>query len=224
MKRQQPNARSHYLSPNYEDFNLWIDYWYQLSLLRKYQPKSILEVGKGTGTLAALMKHKGYKYTTLDIDKDLNPDIVGNVTNIPIKPNSYDSVCAFEVLEHLPFSEFPKALRELRRVSKKYVIISLPYACLYLGLAFQPFYARSLDRIFKVLNIKPFEPSYVNISIPLFWLKNQGMIKAHYWELGRSGFPLAKIKKIMQKEGFSIIEISDRIFFPYHKFFVLKKD
>lgn len=223
MRRRQPSAKKHYLANDYEDLNLWIDYWYQQTLIKKCKPKTVLEVGKGTGTLSAIMKHKDYKYATLDIDKNLKPDIVGNVINMPVKSNSFDLACAFQVLEHLPFSKFPKALSELRRVSKKYVVISLPYACFYFSFAFQFFYAKSLDKIFRFLKIIPFEPTYINLSIPFFFLKDKGMIKAHYWELGRMGYPMSKIKKIIQDQGFSIMNVSDRFFYPYHKFFVLKK-
>jgi len=188
----QPPAREHYLDRNYDDFNLWLDYWYQQSLLESLKPKSILEIGKGTGMLSVIMKKKGYRYVTLDVDKKLKPDILGNVTKIPLKSKSFDISCAFEVLEHIPFQEFPKALTELGRVSKKYVVISLPYASLYISIAIQFFYANFLKPIFKYLNIKPFEPSYLNIAIPMFWLDREGMIKAHYWEIGRKNIPFLK--------------------------------
>lgn len=58
--------------------------------------------------------------------------------NIPIKENSFDIVLACEVLEHI---EKPNdVLKEINRVSKKYVIISVP---------FEPFW-----RILNIMRLK----------------------------------------------------------------------
>ncbi|HKB88296.1 MAG TPA: methyltransferase domain-containing protein [Patescibacteria group bacterium] len=224
MKRPpQPIAKKHYLSNKYEDFNLWIDYWYQKKFLIETKPNKILEIGKGTGTLEMILERDGYNFTTLDIDKDLSPDVVGDVTKLPFKDNSYDTSCAFEVLEHIPFEEFSIALKELRRVSKKYVVISLPYATIFFSFAFQLFYMKSFSKIFRFLGLKPFEPSYINFSIPLFFLDKKGMIKAHAWEIGRKNLSIFKIRKVIREQGFLIVKESGRIFYPYHRFFVLKK-
>lgn len=153
----------------------------------------------------------------------MNPDIVSDVTKIPVNDNNYDCVCAFQVLEHIPFGKFKKGLIELKRVSKKYIIISIPYACFYVSFAFQPFYATFLDPLFKALRLKPFEPFYINFSLPFFFLKKQGMIKPHYWEMGRKGFSINRIRKTISNSGLEIESEKSIIFYPYHHFFVLKK-
>ena len=219
----QPKAKKHYLSNKYEDFNLWLDYWYQKSLLEETKSSKILEIGKGTGTLESIMERQGYDYTTIDIDRSLSPDFVGDITKLPFKDNSFDTVCAFEVLEHIPFEEFTSAISEMNRVAKKYVVISLPYACIYLGFAFQFFYIKKFEKLFKFLHLKPFEPAYFNISIPLFFLNKQGMVKAHAWEIGRKNFPISRIREMLKNQGLEIVREVGRIFYPYHRFFILKK-
>lgn len=224
MKRPpQPTAKKHYLSGKYEDFNLWIDYWYQKKLLLETNPKNILEIGKGTGTLEIVMEKDGYNFSTLDIDKKLKPDFIGDIVKLPFKDNSYDTLCAFQVLEHIPFEEFETAIRELKRVSKKYIVISLPYASIYISIAIQVFYAKIFNNLFKILNIKPFEPSHINISIPLFFLDKLGMIKGHAWEMGRRKYPIRRIRSVINSTGLKIIKEESRIFYPYHRYFVLKK-
>jgi ubiquinone/menaquinone biosynthesis C-methylase UbiE len=53
---------------------------------------------------------------------------VGDITNIPLEEDSYDLVSALEVLEHLDLEEYRKAKEELVRVSKRYILISVPFA------------------------------------------------------------------------------------------------
>ncbi len=108
--------------------------------IKSVSPKdseSVLEVGCGAGySLVDLQKF--FKENTLfsacDIDPELvrlakekNPGVnceVASIYELPYEDKSFDTVVCLEVLEHL---EDPrKALSELARVSKKYVIISTP--------------------------------------------------------------------------------------------------
>jgi len=219
---KQPKAK-YYSTDSYENFNLWVDFWYQLSYIKQTRPRSILEVGKGSGTLETMLEMRGFEYTSLDIDNELLPDVVGNVLDMPFKDNSFDTVCAFQVLEHLPFNKFNLCLKEMHRVSKKYVVISLPYACFYVSLGFQLFYARFLTSVFKLFHLKPFEPSYINLSIPFFFLNKLGLPKSHYWEIGRKNTSLQFIKKQFKKSELNLVGEYDRIFYPYHRYFILKK-
>lgn len=103
----------------------------------KPKPQSVLDVGCGEGfTLQKLRENKiGEKLVGIDfsdraiqIGKKLNPGISlkpGTIYDIPFKDNSFDLVICSEVLEHLEHPE--KALLELRRVTKKNCIISVPH-------------------------------------------------------------------------------------------------
>ncbi len=104
--------------------------------LRPLQPDSILDVGAGEGfTLATLkQRHIGKKLEGLEylesaiaLGKKYNPSIhlrQGTIYSLPYKDNAFDVVLCTEVLEHL--EEPQKALKELVRVSKKYLILSVP--------------------------------------------------------------------------------------------------
>lgn len=98
----------------------------QLILCIQSKGKTFLEVGPGAGLLTALLKNMEFDVTTLDVNKLLLPDIVADVLNIPCRNDMYDVVCAFEILEHLPFQSLTPALAEMSRVSKGRVIISVP--------------------------------------------------------------------------------------------------
>ena len=220
-KRPRQNARI-YNPKTHESFNLWLDYWTQFELINDLKPKSILEVGKGIGTLEYLLKRQGYQYTSADRERSLKPDVICDITDIPLKSKSHDVVCAFEVLEHIPYSEFEKALREMGRIARKGVIISIPHSTFYLGMAFSFFYAKRLGWLFRLLKMKPHTPKHFSLKIPTFFLNTQGMIPMHAWEMGRKNYPKKKIENSIKKAGFSITKQQDRIFYPYHHFYVLR--
>lgn len=107
-----------------------------ISLVKPLSPKTILDAGCGEGfTMDNLSKNnigkkiEGVEYSkdAIKIGKKLFPSLTinqGSVYNLPYKDNSFDLIICTEVLEHL--EEPTKALREILRVSKKYLIISVP--------------------------------------------------------------------------------------------------
>lgn len=54
---------------------------------------------------------------TIDIDGRVNPTIIADICNLPLKNNIIDLTIAYNVLEHIV--NYQHALRELRRVSKR---------------------------------------------------------------------------------------------------------
>jgi 2-polyprenyl-3-methyl-5-hydroxy-6-metoxy-1,4-benzoquinol methylase len=97
---------------------------------------SILDVGCGEGFTLNRLKENGigkrlegieYLQAAIDLGRKTYPDVLikkGTIYNLPYKTDSFDLVLCTEVLEHL---EKPQdALKELVRVSKKYLVISVP--------------------------------------------------------------------------------------------------
>lgn len=198
--------KSVYVFNNYGQLDRWSSYYYQIKEVLAPNPASVLEVGVGDRSFGSYLKNNtAIKYTSLDFASDLNPDIVADINAIPLPNNAYEAVCAFEVLEHLPFEKFEPVLGELARVSSKFVVISLPH------------FGPTLKAAFKI----PFLPElhlFLKIPLPLTHHFNG----EHYWELGKRGYSPAKIRTLMQKK-FKIV----RDFIPfenhYHHFFVLEK-
>ncbi len=103
---------------------------------RPLQINSVLDVGCGEGyTLARLQSEKiGTKFEGIDNMDDaialahkVHPKLEvkkGDIYELPYKSNSFDLVICTEVLEHLDNPK--KAYRELLRVSRKYVLLSVP--------------------------------------------------------------------------------------------------
>jgi len=97
--------------------------------------KKILEVGCGEGYI---IKHLREKFNVniigmdisndiLEIARSMNPNLkffLGDIYKLGFKDDSFDMVLILEVLEHLKYPN--RALEEIKRVSKEYVIVSVP--------------------------------------------------------------------------------------------------
>ena len=70
-------------------------------------------------------------YKVLDKIPDYNPDIVGDIHNLPLEDNSVDAIICIAVLEHV--EEPQKAVREMYRVLKPggYCYIFAPFLYYY---------------------------------------------------------------------------------------------
>lgn len=207
-KREIQVSRDAYFGGgNYEHFGRWASYYYQAKNIMRTNPSKILEIGIGNGIASGYLRAQGFTVTTADFAADLHPDIVADVTNLPFPDNSFDTVACCEVLEHLPFSESLKGLSEIRRVAKNYAVISLP----------------DHRRVIFSAQIKfPFmQEKYFIARLPSF--KKHVFDGQHYWEIGKSDFPLSRIRKAMTDSGFMIEKDFTIPENPLVHFFILKK-
>lgn len=113
-----------------------------ISLVKPLKPTTILDAGCGEGfTMDKLSKNgigkkiEGVEYSkdALVLGRRLFPNLTfkeGSAYELSYKDNSFDLVICTEVLEHL--GNPSKALREILRVSKKYLIISVPNEPLFM--------------------------------------------------------------------------------------------
>ncbi len=118
-------------------------YNYLISVVRDLEINSVLDVGCGEGfTLNKLYEEKiGKKLEGVDflekaveIGKKLHPHLTlnrGDIYKLGYKNDSFDLVMATEVLEHL--EDPKKGLEELTRVSKKYLLLSVPNEPFFMG-------------------------------------------------------------------------------------------
>ena len=202
----------------------FLTYFYQLNEilnLPKSKVKNILEVGKGKGIFDNLVRLYDYEVKTLDLDSSNQPDIVGDIRSIPLDDNSIDLVCAFEVLEHLPFEYFEIALKEMRRCSKSYVYLSLPSPVNHISFHFQFFsFQRFLSRLsccfrfFKVL------PTFMPDKKKQTNLKEHEKKNPHYWEVGRKSYPKKKVFHVIERCGLEVVKHFHNPSHPYH-FFIM---
>ncbi|MFA5942659.1 MAG: class I SAM-dependent methyltransferase [Candidatus Paceibacterota bacterium] len=196
--------KSFYTFGRYTFEGRFVSYYWQLREVLSLKPSSVVEVGVGDGVFGNfIQRNVPILYTSVDYAPDLKPDVVGSILALPLSDKSSDVACAFEVLEHLPFEEFDKALSELVRVARTHVVISIPH--------FGPTLSFSL----KV----PLLP-LLRFSIKIPYPKRQVGNGHHFWELGKSGYPVALVRSKLLAYG---ALVRDFVPFgnPYHHFFVI---
>jgi SAM-dependent methyltransferase len=91
----------------------------------------ILDVGCGDG---AITDHLAQRWEVTGIDRSptalqhvRTEAILASATELPLADRSFDLVVSSEMLEHLPTDEYRRAIAEMSRVSRRYLLISVPY-------------------------------------------------------------------------------------------------
>lgn len=199
--------KEHYFNDTYNHKARWLSFFYQIKTLRKIKAENILEIGPGNGWVTRILRDMGVQVTTVDIDKELKPDFVAGVDKLPFADNAFDAVCAFEVLEHMPFEDFVSSLKEMSRVSSKHVVISLP----------------DHRRILFHLLLKIPLINYKNIFVKIPSFKKHVFDGQHYWEIGKSGYSVSVIKKAIEKSGLKIVDSFVPSDAPSNHYFILEK-
>lgn len=208
-------SKSHYFKPKYNKLDRFISYFYQVDLISEFSNKSgrkILEIGKGNGLVSEYLKESGFDVTTFDFDKNLNPDIVGDIRYINLEENSFDIITSFEILEHIPFEDVEDVLKKLRKITNKYLIISLPYR----STGFE--FALKFPGIRSILG-KDFLSVFIRFPLAFKGIKSSGQ---HYWEIDSKNHPLGRIKSLF-KRHFKLIKTIRPVLDNYRVFFVFEK-
>lgn len=101
----------------------------QIQKLNLKGPLKILNVGVATGSTTQMLSKYG-TVTSVEFDKDccqflreeLKMDVIeASVTDLPFTENSFDLVCAFDVVEHV--QDHKTAVLEMKRVCKSQGIV-----------------------------------------------------------------------------------------------------
>lgn len=199
--------KDHYRFDSYMSKSRWLSIWHQMDEIQRLKPGSVLEVGPGSGLLKKVAQLFGIHIETLDHDPQLSPDYVASVSALPFREASFDVVCAFQVLEHLPYEVALPAFAEMARVTRRHLVISLPDARL------------TWRYVIHVPGIPTFE---FLIPKPQLSMPPNNFNGEHYWEINKHGYPLKRVISDLA----AIIPLIDTYRVPenpYHRFLLFDR-
>lgn len=122
------------------------------------EPRTFLDAGCGEGFVAEMLRRRlpELQLTGLDVDPAAvaaaavrdprGTFMTGSLDSLPFPDNAFDVVGCFEVLEHLPGDGPDIALRELSRVGRKAVVLSVPH---------EPYFSAANAARGKNWNVRP---------------------------------------------------------------------
>ncbi len=198
-----------------------VEYLTKLRLISYYNQKriiqslgksvhKILEIGIFNSLFSEILLREGYEVVRADFDPNLKPDIILDLkSDFQIEPNTFDAIVLFQVLEHIPYEYFERAVQKIAQATKKFVVISLPYNTAYFTLQFHFSFNQ--------------RPRSLLLQIPQFWSNQPYTPDEHCWEIGLKGYPKKRIVASLENAGLKLKREYQDPLYPYHYFFVLEK-
>lgn len=164
-------------------------YWHQANLVYKYcsRDQNLVEIGIGTSLLSDLLRRRGWRINTLDIDKAKAPNFCESADEFDYAAHEVDVVLAFEIFEHIPLSTFEKVLAKLSQSKVKCIYFSLPWC------------ESSIASIsFKLPKLKR---KCLSLSVPRKTIRTA----AHFWELSKKEVSLGEKQLVSQQRLQSLL-------------------
>jgi hypothetical protein len=171
-----------------EDWDQWITHHWSIRGVLERGLESVLEIGVSGKVVSTVLRDAQVRLTTFDSDANREPDYVGSVNDMPFPENAFDGILCTEVLHLMPWEQTQQAIRELHRVSRRFVFVTVPHFTL------------SWNVLFAVPLLRKLE---LRLRLP-FPLPNR-VKNGRYWECGRLGYPVSKLRKEFEKAGFLIV-------------------
>lgn len=197
------------------DFLNWHRYFFILKELVRLAPKRVLEIGPGEGTLKRVYEPFAGEYATMDVNARLTPTFQGDVRNhLKEAEGRFDAVVAADILEHIPFGDVPRALRNINSYLARdgHGLITIPHRAWFVfGLTW-------------LWNYRPFLWRFPEGTRKLYHRlrgrKTLPIDPEHQWEIGDGRHTAKDVERLMREAGFVV---ESRRALLYVDFWVLRK-
>ena len=197
------------------DFLNWYRFFFIIKELARLEPKTILEVGPGEGTVRRVFEPYVERYAVIDVNPRLSPYFSGDIrTRFKEAEEKFECLIAADILEHIPFEDLPKAAQNIFSylTPNGHALITIPHrASNFLWMT-----PTQTPHAFRVptgfLSPGAFYRRFVKRKI---WIDPD-----HQWEIGDGHHSIANVEKVFKETGF---KIEKRQTLLYVDFWVLRK-
>tara|TARA_R110002096_G_scaffold85802_3_gene197852 strand:+ start:480 stop:1223 length:744 start_codon:yes stop_codon:yes gene_type:complete len=227
MKKEQVDKNSERFQQFSWDFSdgrmiPWTSVWLQArEIIRRPDIHRVLEFGSARNILKLLVENYGIHHTAVEVNGEIfSPDVVATIDGFESE-ETYDVVCAFEVLEHNPFEEIEGLVRKMASFSTKYVYLSIPCSGRFFSISlnanlpriqFRKTFHWTWSRLRRL--VRPVEE----------FRKRPDKYNPHWWEVGDKDRTEKDVEKLFENCDLKLIEKIHNPLFPYHLFFLLEKN
>lgn len=91
---------------------------------------SVIDIGCGNGIVTNMINKPfvvGLDFAKIPLTQVKKNKILATIDLLPVKSNKFDLILLSEVLEHLDDEVYNKTIREIKRLSSSYLVISVPF-------------------------------------------------------------------------------------------------
>jgi len=136
---KENTSGAYYNRPSLWGGNYWsevqLDRAKKTVMLLPAEIKSVLDVGCGAGIVSKELSKRFFRVISVDfafnpLKQVRNAQILcaqGNACSLPFRDCAFDTVIATELIEHLSELERHQALKEIGRISQRFILMTVPY-------------------------------------------------------------------------------------------------
>jgi len=198
--KQAEIHQDYYKFSEYVSLDRFNTYWFQINEVLNLEPRSVAEIGVGTGVVKYLVEGFGVPVTSIDINENLKPDVVSPITSAAeaLNGQTFDVVLCSRVFHHIPFGDVESALENIWRLSAKHAVLVL---------------AAEDFRVYTAVRLTSKREKFFSIPIPLFIkrmvLKATKASSAYYyniWKINSSNVTRKANVDALIENRFSILK------------------
>lgn len=206
----QPQVDREHYRHEYNSKGRLASFWHQIEEVKLCGAQSVMEVGAGSGYTTTMLRREGIRVVAVDVDPTLKPDVLGSVLCLPFPDRAFEAALCCQVLEHLPWELLTSSIRELLRVTRKRLVISLPDRERQVRLLFD------LPKFGLVIRMHDL-PRHLNARLA-------DVDPQHFWEIGCGDIDTQRVLDELKMAGAENVRHYRVFENPYHHFFVIDQN